>query len=175
MIALLFIGLYFVPAFFIQPKLALANYETLSDYYRKRANSRAMWQSLIWPVMVIMLRGHKAIENKKSTESALTEARRIIAGDIVRTNPEMAEWDRNAGISSGRAILQGAIEEKRYEVSFADLTRADLGRKAKFTDRFGQKKQGVIKAIEFKEAHDILDIGEGWSFPKPNMKITFLD
>lgn len=176
MLTLIFLGLYLVPVYLIQPKLALANYETLTGSSKKKANEKAFWQSLLWPVMLIMLRGHKVIEEKKTTELALAEARRVIATDNARTNPEMAEWDRNAGISPGHAVISGSILDERKEITCSELRYTDLGRRMEVKDKYKKTERGYLKSFEFKDlGQSNLDLGGGWVFVHSYSKITFLD
>lgn len=174
MLTLIFLGLYLVPVYLIQPKLALANYETMTGSSKKKANEKAFWQSILWPAMLVMLRGHKVIEEKKSTELALAEARRVIATDNVRTNPAMAEWDRNAGITSGRAVLDGTIMETRDEVTFADLRFSDKGRKIRVRGSY-ETMEGTLMYMQYRDGIHNVVVNGTTVFCKLKTKITFLD
>lgn len=171
MLTTIIIVAYLAVAVFIQPKIALANHEKAkSDEGRNAANILAFWQSMLWPVMVVLLRGHSAIEDKKSLDEALREARRDAYRNKNSPDPLMAAWDEKAGIlSAGKVVPANTV------LLFEELTREDLNRRVRTICKHKGVREGVINSIEFKEGTENMKIDNDYAFVKPTTKVTFLD
>lgn len=173
MITLLIIAVYLIPAFLVQPKLALANYgKAVRESEKRKANSVAFWQSLLWPAMLVMLRGHNAIEDKKSTDEALVEARKEIKASQYKDNPAMMEWDRAAG------VLTTNVNPPHSKARFDELKFGDIGRRVRVKGKYEHReyKTGELKEISFyKGLHCVTLDGTGNIWMDADTNVTFLD